>query len=161
MNWVVDFAVGAREMIAYINGAEPEDPNGDKYADLSAEEQILYTKAVITDYGYHIMKIENVYNQKSIINMDDITAQFSLENGSEYVTKVIEKLKQSYVCASSNQTLYDYFYDEAYDTLVGSASSAGTYFLNLEYQWLSEYYEDDKIKMIEKVKYSELFESIA
>lgn len=153
MNWVVDFAVGAREMIAYING--------DKYDELSAEEQILYTKAVITDYGYHIMKIENVYNQKSIINIDDITAEFSLENGSEYVTKVIEKLKQTYVCASSNQTLYDYFYDEAYDTLVGSASSAGTYFLNLEYQWLSEYYEENKIEMIKKIEYNELFDSVA
>ena len=153
MNWVVDFAVGAREMIKTMNS--------EAFKVQSTDEKVLYTEAVITDYGYHIMKIENVYNQKSIINIDDITEDFSLDNSSKYVEKVIEKLKQTYVCASSNQTLYDYFYDEAYNTLVGTSNSAGTYFLALEYQWLSEYYKDNKIEIIEKIKYHELFDSLS
>ena len=153
MDWVVDFAVGARAMIEYMNGNE--------YASLSADEKNLYTEAVITDYGYHVMKIENVYNTESVIDLESITADYSLDNDSEYVKSVVKLLKQIYVCNGSNQTLYDYFYDEAYTTLVGTSNSAGTYFLALEYQWLNQYYEDNKIEYIDKMTYDELFASLS
>ncbi len=153
MNWVVDFAVGARAMIDEMKDAS--------FTSKTAEEKALYTKAVITDYGYHIMKIENVYDAASMIDLESITDEYSLNVNSEYVKKVSKLLKQTYVCASSNQTLYDYFYDEAYNTLVGTSSSAGTYFLALEYEWLSQYYEDDMIETFEKIPYAELFESLS
>ena len=67
----------------------------------------------------------------------------------------------TYVCNASNQTIYDYFYDEIYTELAGSSSSGGTYFVNLQYKWLSEYYKAGKIQYIEKMGYDELMESIA
>lgn len=154
MSWVVDFAVGAREMIDYINSDKFDE-------DLDAEEQLLYTKAVITDYGYHVMKIENVFDVASIINLESIQDDYSLNNDSNYVKKVAKLLRQTYVCNGSNQTLYDYFYDEAYNTLVGTSQSAGTYFLALEYEWLSEYYAENKIEIIQKLTYDELFASLS
>ena len=153
MNWVVDFAVGARAMI--------EEMKKPAFESKTAEEKALYTEAVITDYGYHIMKIENVYDTASMIDLESITDEYSLNVNSDYVKNVSKLLKQTYVCASSNQTLYDYFYDEAYNTLVGTSSSAGTYFLALEYEWLSKYYEDNKIEIIEKVPYEDLFASLS
>lgn len=148
MSWVVDFAVGARKMI-------------ETYNTLSDDQKITYTENVITDYGYHIMKIENVYNKSSIVDLDSITDDYSLDNNSEYVKNVIKLLKRTYICASSNETLYDYFYDQTYNTLVGSSSSAGTYFLALEYKWLNEYYKDSKIEVVKKMTYDELISSLS
>lgn len=148
MSWVVDFAVGAREMIA-------------NYNTLSEDQKVTYTKNVITDYGYHIMKIENVYNKASMVDLDSITDDYSLDNDSDYVKNVIKLLKKTYICASSNETLYDYFYDQTYNTLVGSSSSAGTYFLALEYKWINEFYKDSKIEIIKKLTYDELIASLS
>ena len=149
MNWVVDFAVGARAMLA-------------NYKTKTAEQRISYTETVMTDYGYHIMKIENVYDEDhaSIINLDSISEDYDLED-AEYVENVVKLMKKTYVCASSNETIYDHYYDELYNTLVGTSSSSGTYFLNLEYQWLAEYYSDNKIEVIEQVDYHELIDSIS
>lgn len=153
MSWVVDFAVGAREMIAGLNETA--------YTSLSIEQKAIYTKEVITDYGYHIMKIENVYNEESIIDIDSITDDYSLENDSAYVQSVIKLLKKTYICSSSNETLYNYFYDQVYNNLVGTSSSSGTYFLALEYKWLNTFYKDNKIETIKKISYDELFASLS
>lgn len=149
MNWVVDFAVGARAMLA-------------KYNEKTAEQRISYTETVMTDYGYHIMNIENVYDKahSSIIDLENISKEYDLEN-NEYVEEVYKLLKKTYVCSSSNETLYDHYYDELYNTLVGTSSSSGTYFLNLEYQWLAEYYSENKIEVISLVEYHELIEAIS
>lgn len=159
MNWVVDFAVGAREMLAEMF----EDGQNDEYEALTNDQKAIYTKAVLTDYGYHIMKIENVYNKanSSIIDLSKINKEYSLEHNSEYVQEVTKLLKKTYVCNGSNETLYDHFYDELYSTLVGTGESAGTYFLSLEYEWLAKYYEDSKIETIKKVDYHELLDSIS
>ena len=149
MNWVVDFAVGARAMLA-------------EYKTKTAEQKTMFTKTVMTDYGYHIMKIENVYdeNNASIIDISEIAEDYDLESET-YVAEVVKLLKKTYVCASSNETLYDHYYDELYNTLVGTSASSGTYFLNLEYQWLAEYYADNKVETIKKIDYHELLESIS
>ncbi len=153
MSWVVDFAVGAREMIAGMNDSA--------YTSLSADQKAVYTKQVITDYGYHIMKIENVYNNSSIIDIESITDDYDLDNDSEYVKNIVKLLKKTYICTSSNETLYDYFYDQVYNTLVGTSSSSGTYFLALEYKWLNKFYTDNKIEIIKKMTYDELFASLS
>jgi GTP-binding protein len=93
--------------------------------------------------------------------LEEITADFDLTAGSDYVKQVTKLLKKTYVCNGSNETLYNHYYDAVYNTLVGTTSSAGTYFLALEYQWLSQYYADEKIEIISKVEYHELLESIS
>ncbi len=149
MNWVVDFAVGARVML-------------DEYKQKSETEKILFTETVVTDYGFHIMKIENVYdeNNASIVDLSSLVEDYDLED-ADYVAEVIRHLKKTYVCASSNESLYNHYYDELYNTLVGTSASSGTYFLNLEYQWLANYYAEDKVETIKKIDYHELIESIS
>ena len=154
------YMTGFKTVAAMVK-AMIEEMNKPAFESKTAEEKALYTQAVITDYGYHIMKIENVYDAASIIDLESITDEFSLNVNSAYIQKVTKLLKQNYVCAGSNQSLYDYFYDEAYNTLVGTSSSAGTYFLALEYEWLSKYYDDNKIEIIEKVPYADLFASLS
>ncbi len=155
MNWVVDFAVGARQLNAYMQS--------DAFKGKSADEKAIYTEAYLTDYGWHIMKIENVYDKdhSSIVDLSKIVADFDLTAGSDYVEEVTALLKKTYVCNGSNETLYNHYYDEAYNTLVGTSSSSGTYFLALEYSWLSQYYSDEKVEIIKKVDYNELLESIS
>lgn len=156
MNWVVDFAVGARALNTYMQT--------DAFKNKTIDEKAVYTEAYLTDYGWHIMKIENVYDKdhSSIVDLaEEITADFDLTAGSDYVKQVTKLLKKTYVCNGSNETLYNHYYDAVYNTLVGTTSSAGTYFLALEYQWLSQYYADEKIEIISKVEYHELLESIS
>ena len=157
MNWVVDFAVGARKIIA-----DMKDP-GSIYSSLNSDKQAIYTEAVLTDYGYHIMKIENIYDKEnsSIIDLSSVTADFDLSADSQYVKEVTKLLKKTYTCNGSNQTLYNYYYDEVYNGLVGTSSSAGTYFLNMEYEWLSQYFKDGEIDVMTKVDYHELLETIS
>ncbi len=150
MNWVVDFAVGARAMLEEYDAKI-----------LANEDVTTFIKPVLTDYGYHIMKIENVYDESSIVDMASVGADYSLEHNSDYVKEVTSLLKKTYLCSASNQTLYEYFYDEAYNTLVGTESASGTYFLALEYDWLSQYYDDNKIEVTQKVGYQELLGSIS
>lgn len=161
MNWVVDFAVGARELLKEMqaNDFTTTVPNED--------DRVTYTKVVVTDYGYHIMKIENVYDEahQSIINMDRIAEEnikIDLSsNNTAYVRRIASELKKTYICTSSNETLYDYFYDQLYTGYVGSSSSSGTYFLKLEYKWLSEYYDRDEIQILEKMGYDELIDTLS
>ena len=135
----------------------------ENFANKTEDEKATYTMSVITDYGYHIMKIENVYNKanSSIIDLSKVQAEYDLSDGSDYVKEVVKLLKKNYVCNGSNETLYDHFYDELYNTLVGTDSTSGTYFLNLEYKWLAEYSADSKIEIIKKVDYHELLDSIS
>lgn len=155
MNWVVDFAVGARELLAYMKT--------EGFANKTSDEKAIYTEAYLTDYGWHIMKIENVYDKahSSIVDLSSVVADFDLTAGSDYVEEVTALLKKTYVCNSSNETLYNHYYDEVYNNLVGTSSSSGTYFLALEYDWLSQYYSDEKVEIIKKVEYNELLESIS
>lgn len=159
MSWVVDFADGARELLKEMQAS-------DFTTDNSEDERAIYTKVVVTDYGYHIMKIENVYDEahQSIIDMKEIEDEgikIGDANDSAYVQRIVSELKKTYICASSNETLYDYFYDQLYTTYVGSSSSAGTYFLKLEYEWLSSYYDKDQVKIIKKLSYDELVDSLS
>lgn len=158
---VVEFADGAREILKEMSSTDfgSSVPTGQDLADYKA----TFTKTYVTNYGYHIIKLENVYDKAnaSIIDLDSISAQFSLEENSDYVNEVAALLKKTYVCASSNQTLYDYFYDEVYNSLAGTSSSSGTYFLGLEYEWLSKYNKDNKIETFKKLTYDELIASLS
>jgi hypothetical protein len=92
--------------------------------------------------------------------MTGLLEDVDLDN-AEYVQKVVEKLKTTYVSTSSNETIYDYFYDKLYTSLAGSSSSSGTYFLKLEYEWLHDYYTAGKIEFVNKLTYDELMDNFS
>lgn len=160
LNWVNEFADGARKILKDIASIDSVDSI---LEETKVDYKATYTGTYITNYGYHIIKVENVYDEShaSIIDFSKIDATFSLEENSAYVQQIASALRKTYVCTSSNQTLHDYFYEEVYSSLVGSSSSSGTYFLALEYKWLSEYYDDKKIETYKKISYDELLASIS
>lgn len=149
-SWVVDFAVGARKLLEEYNKGGNTD---------------TLTMAVTSDYGTHIMKIENVYTGKSVASeIEDIIK----DNGGKidysnkaFVERVIKLLKSNYVSTASNETLYSFFYEKLYTNFAGSGSSTGTYFLAKEYEWLSNLYNTDQIKYINKLTYEDLVEALS
>ncbi len=152
-SWVVDFAVGARKLI-------------EQYEKTNDRTTITENNAIISDYGIHIIKIENVYTETNSIasGIEDIIKN----NGGKvdytnknFVDSVIELLKSNYVSTASNETLYEYFREKLYINFAGSGSSTGTYFLAQEYKWLSELYNTDKIKYINKLTYEDLIETLS
>lgn len=146
-SWVVDFAVGARKIYAALQ-------NGDTSA-------LDRTNVITSNYGYHIIKVENIFESgKSLVDMGKLTKDVDL-NDAEFVAEMADLLKQTYVCTSSNQTLFDYYYDTLYTEYVGSSESSGSYFMQLQYKWLAEYNSAGKIEYYEKLSYDELMDSIA
>lgn len=146
-SWVADFAYGAREIMARIESGE-------------SNSTVDATNVIISNYGYHIIKVENVYESgASLVDMSKLTKSINLED-AEFVEEMANLLRQTYVSTSSNQTVYDYFYDEIYQELVGTSSSSGTYFLKLQYEWLNDYETAGKVGIVDKMSYTELMESI-
>ena len=146
-SWVVDFAVGAREIMADIQAG-----------DTSA---IGMANIVTSNYGYHIIKIENIYESgDSLVDMTNFTNAMNV-NDPAFVAEMVARLNATYVSTASNQTLYDYYYDTLYTELAGSSESSGTYFVALQYKWLAQYLNSGKIEYIDKVGYQELMDSMA
>ncbi|MBQ8451962.1 MAG: hypothetical protein IJ538_04245 [Clostridia bacterium] len=149
-NLAMEFAVGARALMADI-----ENRIIDIDAIVASGNVSSLTKTVVSQFGYHILKVENVYDAgSSLIDMSGLT--IDLEN-EEFVNEMIERMKSTYVSTSSNETVYDYFFDSVYSSLTGSS---GTYFVNAEYNWLNEYYNSGKIEFINKLSYSSLVNEI-
>lgn len=146
-SWVADFAYGARNIMSLIESGR-------------SNAEIDNVNVVISNYGYHIIKVENVYKAgSSLVDMSSITGEINLDD-ENFVSQMANLLKKTYVSTSSNQTVYDYFYDELYNTLAGSSSASGTYFLKLQYEWLNDYEAAGKTNIINKMTYTELMESI-
>lgn len=174
-SWVPEFADGARDLIKKLTDVYGSAEKGieeilnDDFV-ISVED---ITTKIISTYGYHIIKIENIFaGGSSIIDLEKIkenlgVQKFDLTKEAQ-VDAIIEEMKKTYVCNASNQTLYDYYFDELYTGFVGSSwlgdtsenATSGTYFLKLEYEWLYELYQADKIEYINKIGYEELLESI-
>ena len=150
-SWVVDFAVGARNILKNL----PEYVSG--VIDTSVVDQ---TNVVLSDFGYHIIKIDNIYKGgSSLVDMSKLTKDINI-NDAAFVKEMADLLRQTYVCSASNQTMYDYFYDSIYEELVGSSESSGSYFMALQYKWLAEYHAEGKIEYFNKMTYDELMDSI-
>lgn len=146
-SWVADFAVGARKILKSIQDGDTSVLN--------------QTNVVTSNYGYHIIKIENIYEGgESLVDMTNFTKQMNI-NDPEFVEELKNRLQSTYVSTSSNQTVYDYYYDTLYSTLAGTSSSSGTYFVALQYKWLAEYLNGGKIEYIDKLTYQELMDTIA
>ncbi len=153
-SWVPEFAKGARELVSKYTDAEIQ-------SFIASGDVDKLVSSVTTDYGYHLLKVENVYKASStdgysLIDMNGLLTNID-ENNEEYVSRIIAKMKTTYVCTSSNETVYDYFFDKLYTEYTGSN---GSYFLAQEYKWLNEYYENNKIEYINKMSYSELSSKI-
>ena len=182
-SWVSEFAYGARDLIKQLKGKKNDGTYtyetvqeglnallGGNIADFDA---IKLTNKIISTYGYHIIKVEDVFEGgSSLVDLDTIKTSLSatvidLDNEA-HLNAVVKAINETYVCSGSNQTLYNYYFDQLYTKLVGSSwlgdtsdkATSGTYFLKLEYEWLYELYQADKVEHIDKVGYKELLESI-
>ncbi len=155
-SWVVDFARGARDIISNLVGSSKNgnDVNVAIKNKLESGDVESLTNVIISDYGYHFIKVEDVYVQgESLVDVQNLSY--------DDVEEIVKLMKKTYVCSASNQTVYDYFYDSLYSALAGNSSSNGTYFLKLEYEWLNKYYEEGKIIYEEKLTYEQLMDSIS
>ena len=168
----VDFVKGSRELMNELTTLMTEDSGisngkGGNYTKLQAivmglgsEQDISsLTKSQITSFGIHILKVNDIYKcGSSIIDFNE--EEIDLSSGSQFVQDVIALLKKTYVSNSSNETLYNYFYEKLYLNYVGTSQSNGTYFLSKEYEWLSQLYRDGKVQFINKLSYDELMDSL-
>ena len=176
-SWVYEFPKGSRELVEEIltEQAVTEIEEGITKIIESGKVEDL-TTTIISTYGYHIIKIGDIFESgNSMIDLDalvqNLTNKEISANNAEFVTALIQTLSKTYVCGASNQTLFDYFFDKIYTGLVGSSwvnpnsesastSVSGTYFLALEYKWLSEYENEGKLNFVNKIGYDELMESV-
>lgn len=170
-SWVVEFAEGARQLIENILGEEPQKDDGqavlDKlneyFANTTIDKDSLIK--ITSDYGYHIIKVEDIFVQGgSLIDMTDMDGAQKDTNGKyqeDFVNSVIDALEKTYLCVGSNETLYDYFYDEIYYEQVGTESKSGTYFVDKQYEWLNSYYDADDVVYVDKMTYDELVDAIS
>ncbi len=174
-SWVSEFADGARDLITTLKGSYSSVQEGiqEILNDVAVDASALTTK-VISTFGYHIIKVEDVFEcGSSVIDIEKIKTDLGATkidlNTTAHLDAVIKAMKQTYVCSASNQTIYDYYFDELYTGFVGSSwlgdtsneASSGTYFLKLEYEWLYELYQADKIEYVEKMTYDELMASVS
>ena len=182
-SWVSEFAYGARDLIKQLKGKKndgtytyetvQEGLNALLSGNIADFDASKLTNKIISTYGYHIIKVEDVFEGgSSLVDLDTIKTSLSatvidLDNEA-HLNAVVKAINETYVCSGSNQTLYNYYFDQLYTKLVGSSwlgdtsdkATSGTYFLKLEYEWLYELYQADKVEHIDKVGYKELLESI-
>lgn len=175
-SWVAEFADGARDLIKSLKGTYDSVEEGVE-AILNGDNSLTFDKLttkIISTYGYHIIKVENVFESgSSIIDIEGIKESLNVDkidlNNQSHIDAVIEAMKKTYVCSASNQRVYDYYFDELYTGFVGSSwlgdtsenATSGTYFLKLEYEWLYELYNTDQIEYIDKIGYEELLEAVS
>ena len=173
-SWVTDFSEGARKLLNKVVNSETGEVDFAKV--IGGKEGVAeLLLPVYSQYGVHIMKVENIFTPGStIVDMKDYvnfeTGKIKVDLSNEAVLKsIIVSLKNTYVCASSNQTLYNYYFDKLYVGYAGNNTTNGTYFLAKEYEWLSEYYgelqadgtrKNSKITFHNIMSYDELMAAI-
>ncbi len=222
-SWVAEFAIGARELISKIEGLVTNNQIATVLQDITSSNYTdLLTNVIISSYGYHIIKIEEIFVQdSSLIDPAEValnlylkeileyfanelvgenfltdlsldaedeayltrlqTALISesgvseeefedmlLEKASEYVDlndesfveALVQKMKTTFVCLASNETVFDYFYDIIYTDNAGSSSSS-SYFLAKEYEWLYELYQNGDIVYVNYMDYDDLIDALS
>lgn len=176
-SWVYEFPKGSRELVEDILTTQAVSTVKDGVKKIIESQEVKeLTTTIVSTYGYHIIKIADVFESgKSMIDLDALVAGLSNKkisaNNAEFVQALLKKLSTTYVAGASNQTLFNYFFDKVYTGLVGSSwvnpdsdsassSVSGSYFLALEYQWISEYDAAGQLKFVNKLSYDELMESI-
>lgn len=129
-SFVKDFTNGARELYeSYL-----KDPTENNIGEIISP--------VVSDYGVHLMMLTGVYEAGAIV---DVTGKSDAE--------IVAELKTTYVSNLTEQTLYQYFYDELKEELVGDS---GTYFTDYRNSLVKKYKEDGLIEEVDKLSYEEL-----
>ena len=145
-SYVSEFTNGARELVQQYVAGDASVLNS-----LTAEKNFY-----ISDYGIHMIVINDVYSAGSVtpgITYDAIYGTTPTLTEDE----AINILKETYITASSSQTIYEFIYDIIRDELVGSSGRLFTIERNKIY---NEYVENNKVEYINKMSYEELNNSI-
>ena len=141
-----EFASKAREILQKINAEERTNSFVDDF------------NVTVTDYGYHIIKVENIYRAgETIVDMLGIADEIDLDD-ADYVESVISALKATFTSTASTETLYDYFRDLIYSTLTDEDNNV--YLSNNQINWIKEYNDQGKIKFINKLSYNQIVDLI-
>ena len=148
--FVADFTNGARELLAnYLNGT------------LSVTE-LGSANYIISDYGIHIVIINDVYKTTGditggTISFEDVFGTADEATIAAKVAEAVELMKHTFVCKASGQTIYAYVYEKIRDELLsGSSSPVYTKVRNALYQ---EYLENN-VQFISKMGYDELMDTL-
>ena len=179
-SWVAEFADGARELLQNIKTSQSKDSVQEGITSIlnaATVDVSLLTNKIISTYGYHIIKVEDIFEcGSSVIDVNAIETALGLNENQDidlstkaHLDAVIKEMKETYVCSGSNQTVYDYYFDKVYTGFVGSSwlgdtsenATSGTYFLKLEYEWIYELYKANQIEYVDKMTYEELLESVS
>ncbi len=140
---VKDFANGAREL--YNDG---EGNVGD----------INY---VVSDYGIHILALTGEYTNGAVaevVRYEEDAADGSYKKGDINVAATKTKLEEAKVSSLTNQSVYEYIYDQLKEKLVGES---GTFFTDYVNKKVAEYTEEGKIKENkDRPTYDELIEAL-
>ena len=149
--FVADFTNGARTLLS-------------KYLDGTLDTTVLgEANYIISDYGIHIVVINDVYKTTGALTGDTISFEEVFGNEDEAtinakVAEAVEAMKNVFVCEASGQTVYQYIYEKIRDELLsGSSSPLYTKVRNALYQD----YEEDKVEYISKMSYDELMDSMS
>ncbi|MBQ7466721.1 MAG: hypothetical protein IJS74_01460 [Clostridia bacterium] len=142
-SWVKEFAEGARELLANADNHDGTYNFGNEI------------KAVVSDYGVHLMMLTGVYNKGEVVSTtkevtDDIVDKTDAE--------IVSELKNTYISNLTTESLYEYIYDLIKDELVGDS---GTYFTDHKNALVKEYEDAKKIKYVNKMSNSELTDAIS
>ena len=145
----------------------------------------------ISDYGIHIISVNNVYKveETGTITSENVTAEnifgaVTQEDIDQYLTaaekqltaeeqkaliverkvaEAVEEMKSTYVSVTSSQTLYEYIYELVRNELIGGTSSkVYTKEQNRLYiDYISETHETPKVSYHHTYTYQELMDAIS
>ena len=120
-------------------------------------EAIGANNFAITDYGVHIITVNNVYKVDKSTAITSTAVDTSKPIDDATIDKLVAEMKTIYISASSSQTLYQYIYEQIRDELVGDSGTVYTIDRNTIYK---DYFDQGKAKHNHKFTYDELMELI-
>ena len=132
--YVSEFTDGARALLdQYITNKDSNNFDANRSISLNSNN------IVITDYGIHILIINDAFKQgkvtgnnltydKIFITNDDGSAltEEQQEQQAQNIKNAADVLRNTYVCAASSQTLYEYVYEQIRDEMIGSSGTLVT-----------------------------------
>lgn len=110
---------------------------------------------VVSDFGIHIMMLTGVYDTGAVADV-----VYKTEAGKEVVDidATFAKMNAAKVSNLTNQSIYEYIYDQLKESLIGDKNTFFTEFTNTK---TAEYREDGKIKENkERPSYDELMDAL-
>ena len=157
--YVSEFTNGARKLASkYLTNKDNAALNDNKI-----ETSISADNFVISDYGIHMIVVNDVYKvtESAAITGKDFSSENIFGEGltqqqiNEKVDAAIAEMESIYVSSTSSQTLYEYMYELIRDELVGSNGTI----MRIEQNRLYKQYIDQGIAKLDgKLSYDELMD---